>query len=145
MFIFPRRRARLFTTSTLIAYDDMLEFLLYWDPSGMFNTVWNSAAVSSYPHRPCKASKAQTLNAPMRGKAFCSVRVAQHIIKYPWNPPPPINQPSITYRSHMRFWIRIEWNHPDCRGFHRQLEPATSYLGRLSTGGNREIPIDLSI
>ena len=62
---------------------------------------------------------------------------------YPWypsNPPPPINQLSTTYRSHMRFWIRIEWNQPDCRGFHRQLEPATSHLERLSTGGNNVPP-----
>ena len=34
--------------------------------------------------------------------------------KYPWNPPRPINQPDITYRSHRSFWFRIEWNQPDC-------------------------------
>ena len=43
----------------------------------------------------------------------------------------------------MRFGLREQWNQRDCGGVYRQLEPITNHLGRLSTGGNKEIPTDL--
>ena len=44
---------------------------------------------------------ADKLNFPREIVVVQNIKVAQHTHKYPWNPPPPINQPSITYRSHI--------------------------------------------